>query len=50
MGWTTGSEIAQDLWNAIKDELNDKQKKKIKEAIIEVFEDFDCDTMYEVQW
>lgn len=50
MGWATGSELAQALWEDIKKILTDEQKKKVKKAIIKNFEDYDCDTMEEVEW
>jgi hypothetical protein len=50
MGWASGSELAQNLWNDIKDFLDEKQKKIVKKAIIKNFEDNDCDTMCEVEW
>lgn len=50
MGWCSGSEIAQELWEEIKDELTAKQKKIIKAKIIKVFENNDCDTMEEIEW
>jgi len=50
MGWASGSELAQNLWDDIKKILTDEQKKKVKQAIIKNFENQDCDTMEDVNW
>lgn len=50
MGWASGSELAQDLWNKIKPLLREGSEKKARKAFIDKFEDYDCDTMDEVEW
>ena len=50
MGWSSGSSLAQELWDDIKSTLTDEQKKKVKKAIIKHFENYDCDTLEEVEW
>lgn len=50
MGWASGSELAQQIWNDMKSHLTEKQKKTLKNSLIKHFEDMDCDTMDEVDW
>lgn len=50
MGWTTGSQLAQDLWNDLKKQLDLNQQVRAKKLIIKHFENYDCDTLDEVEW
>jgi len=50
MGWGSGSELAQNLWNKIKPMLNPKYENRARKAFIDEFESFDCDTLDEVEW
>lgn len=47
MGWASGSRLADDIWDIVKDHLPEKKKKKLAKKIIEVFENMDCDTIME---
>ena len=47
MGWASGSEIAQKLWNKIEQYLPEKVKKELALDITNFFESEDCDTMQE---
>lgn len=48
MGWSSGSSLAEKLWDLI-DEFSIDEDNKAYLAInfIKAFEDFDCDTTYE---
>lgn len=47
MGWAEGSELAQEIWNFIRKDINPDRKKKFAIKLIDMMEDRDCDTMYE---
>ena len=47
MGWASGSEMADDLWNALRKHIDPKQLKKCARKVIDIFEQQDCDTMSE---
>ena len=47
MGWASGSELAENLWEDIKEFIPKKQHKKVAKIFIKHFENMDCDTMYE---
>lgn len=49
MGWASGSELAEGIWDDIKDVIPEKKKKKVARKIIERFQDNDCDTMDECE-
>lgn len=51
MGWASGSELAQNLWNKIKPLLlTERDILTAKKAFIKEFENHDCDTLDEVDW
>lgn len=47
MGWSGGSELADDLWEVIKFHVPVNKRKRVAREIIKMFEDRDCDTMHE---
>lgn len=47
MGWASGSQIADEIWDCIKKDLPKAKKRKLARLLIDTFESFDCDTMYE---
>lgn len=48
MGWASGSGVAYPIIKAIKKNVPDqKARRKIYKALIDAFEDADCDTLYE---
>lgn len=49
MGWSGGSEIASEVWDIVKEFIPKKKRKVIAKQIVNLFEDNDCDTMYEAE-
>ncbi len=50
MGWASGAELAHDVWVAAKKAGLPKEKqKKFARALIDIFENHDCDTMDECE-
>lgn len=49
MGWASGSELAEDLWNTIERYIPTQQKKRVATKIIDLFEMQDCDTIDEAE-
>jgi hypothetical protein len=49
MGWSRGSEIAAEVWDLVKEFVPPKKRKSIAKQIVDLFEDNDCDTMYEAE-
>lgn len=48
MGWSSGSEIAEEFWDLVKDYIpSSKQRKYVARKLIAIVEDFDCDTIEE---
>ena len=43
MGWCTGSYIANDVWNLVRDYIPESERKVKAEAIIELFSNYDAD-------
>lgn len=49
MSWKSGSGIASELVDTVEDLVaNFNTRKEIYKRLIEVFEDHDCDTLYEL--
>ena len=48
MGWSGGSELAECIWDAVKEELSPETAEKLARVIVVEFEKMDCDTMEEV--
>ena len=50
MGWSGGSRMMDDLMAVLMKRVKDKDVRyKIYKDLIPIFEDFDCDTLYECQ-
>lgn len=47
MGWASGSSLFADVITAIKDHIPSKEKEGVYTALIDAFEDEDCDTLDE---
>jgi hypothetical protein len=47
MGWASGSGLAEEVWNAVKEFIPKKKKAAVAREIIGSFESMDCDTMQE---
>ena len=47
MGWASGSELAENLWAIVKKHIPKNKHKVVAEALIQEFENADCDTMHE---
>jgi hypothetical protein len=50
MGWSSGSELAQNIYNDMKVWLDKRQCVELKKSLIDRMEEMDCDTMDEVEW
>lgn len=49
MGWASGSSLAEEVWDAVRPKLRNTDRKEVANAIIDAFEDMDCDTMDECE-
>jgi hypothetical protein len=50
MGWSSGNDVAYPIIKAIKKNVKDDvTREKIYVALIDAFEDADCDTLYELK-
>lgn len=49
MGWASGSELAEQLWEEIRDYIPKKDRIAAATRFIEAFEQADCDTMEECE-
>lgn len=47
MGWASGSELAEQIWDIVKHHITDNDKQNVARGICDAFEDFDCDTIIE---
>lgn len=45
MGWASGSELAEDCWELVRQFVPENKKKAIARKFIKLFEQQDCDTM-----
>lgn len=45
MSWISGSDIAEDVWNAVKSHLPKKKRQGVAEEILAIFEGRDCDNL-----
>ena len=48
MGWSSGVELADNLWQRMKIFIPNENKQIIAKIIYEEFENFDCDSMEEL--
>lgn len=49
MGWASGSRLAGEIWDLVKDEIPESDRRSIALGIIKAFEDMDCDTIDECE-
>lgn len=49
MSWKRGSELADELWYLVRKYIPQKDKKAIARRFITIFENEDCDTLYECE-
>ena len=47
MGWASGSQLAEDVWAAVRNSIPAGARQPIAKKIVDLFEDYDCDTMPE---
>lgn len=45
MGWASGSEIADGVWDLVREHVPADKRKDVAKRVIRLFEDYDCDTM-----
>lgn len=48
MGWAGGTDIAQGVWDAVKEYIPENKKAEVATEIVDVLEDHDWDNLYEV--
>jgi hypothetical protein len=49
MGWSSGSQLAEELWRAVRSSIPTAKRKKIARDFIDYFEGYDCDTIQEAE-
>ena len=49
MGWSSGSELAGNVWDLFRDFVPKKKRKKVAQELMGLFEDHDCDTLQEAE-
>ena len=47
MGWAKGSDIFCTVWSEVREHIPEDKREEVVGKIIDVFEDNDCDIMYE---
>ena len=48
MGWASGSRMMGEIIEAVTEAVSDEQERvELYSALIDIFEEFDCDTLYE---
>lgn len=47
MGWSSGADLADKLWNDIVDFIPEHNRVSVAKAFVKSFEDYDCDCMCE---
>lgn len=47
MGWASGTDVADGVWEAVKEYIPDDKKKEVANSIIDVLEDQDWDNVQE---
>lgn len=45
MGWCSGAEVADDVWEVVKEHIPKEKRQKVAKALVDVFESHDCDCM-----
>lgn len=49
MGWASGSDVGNQIWNNIRDFISIDDREEAARIIIDVLEGEDCDTVYECE-
>jgi hypothetical protein len=49
MGWASGSQLAEDVWEAVRPHLSEDVRRMVAIEIVGLFEGYDCDTLCEAQ-
>lgn len=49
MGWASGSEVAEDIWGLVRPLTTKENRKYVAKKMIGIFENHDCDTIYECE-
>lgn len=49
MGWSSGSDLAEQLWSIVSEHIPVDKRKAVAKRIIRAFENHDCDTMHEAE-
>ena len=49
MGWASGSEIAEELWDVVREYIPEDSRKSVASRVVSIFEDRDCDTIEEAE-
>lgn len=49
MGWARGSELAEVVWDLVRDYISIGSRPRIARRFIDHFEDMDCDTIDECE-
>lgn len=47
MGWSGGSELAEQIWEIVRDHIPDDAKQAVALDLVDLFEYEGCDTMHE---
>lgn len=49
MGWVSGSSLAEDIWKEFRKLIPEALKKRAARRLIQLFENYDCDTLDECE-
>ncbi len=49
MGWASGSQLAETVWNLFRHHVPKKERKVVARELVRAFEDEDCDTIHEAE-
>ena len=49
MGWASGSQLAEDVWDTIRPVIPPTNRKELAIAVVRLFADHDCDTLDEAR-
>jgi hypothetical protein len=49
MGWASGSELAEEVWELVREYIPKRKREQVAKDLVNIFEDHDCDTMEEAE-
>lgn len=49
MGWASGSEVGDQIWDNIRELIPEEHREEAARVVIDALEDQDCDTIYECE-